>query len=147
MVTGLVVCLLVAGCAKAPPKLVGKVSGVVKINGAPLPKAEVTFIPMTPGLDGNYMATAITDENGVYELAFPDGKPGGVVGENLVTVSEGPMPEEFRGQDGDSQEAAGKYLESLANRPIPDSYGLSSQTSLKVNVVEGQESYPLELSR
>lgn len=136
------------GCAKKdPPKLVGKAEGVVTVNGAALPAAQVTFIPLTPGLDGSYLAKAVTDSAGRYTLVFPDGRAGAVVGENLVTVSEGPMPEEFRGQDGDSQMGAGNYLRNLANRPIPEAYTVPSLSPLKATVVEGQESYNFDLTR
>ncbi len=139
------VLFLSQGCAKRPPAIVS-VSGTVTLNDLPLPHAEISFIPMEPGLDGNYIATAITDENGFYTLVLP-AKPGAVVGVNKVTVTDGPLPDEARGQDGESQMIASRFLASLKNRPIPTSYGLASQTSLSVTVTPEQTEYNLTLKR
>ncbi|WP_166832097.1 hypothetical protein [Thalassoroseus pseudoceratinae] len=64
-----------------------------------------------------------------------------------MTVTEAPMPGEFRGQSGESQIKASQYIESLKNRPIPDKYGTLAQTPLTITVTEDQQTYDIKLSR
>lgn len=140
-----VAALLVPGCSTKPPPIV-PVSGVVRINGVPLAGAEVTFLPTTKGLDGNYAATAVTDEQGRYELKT-NGQTGACATECVVVVAEGPMPDEARSQKREAQEIAARYLAGLKNRPIPAQYGTAAQSPLRVTVKAGQTDYPLELVR
>src|SRR5262245_2230951 len=88
--------LLAAGCNKTPPAIV-PAEGVVLLNGQPLPHAEVQFVPMLRGFGGEYIAVAVTDDQGRFKLLCK-GQPGACAGENKVTVTEGPVPDEFRGQ-------------------------------------------------
>jgi hypothetical protein len=61
----------------------GRVSGVVTRSGAPLPNAQITFMPLDIRASS---ATAITDEAGEYTLYYQEGVPGAVVGKNRVFV-------------------------------------------------------------
>ncbi|VTS08884.1 DUF4198 domain-containing protein [Tuwongella immobilis] len=137
--------MLLPGCAPTPPEIVS-VRGTVTLNGKPLPGAEVQFVPMIQGFGGEYIATALTDDQGRYELKVL-GKSGACACENRVTVSEGPLPEDARGQSAASQMRATRFLAALKNRPIPDKYTNLAQSPLKVEVKLGQSEYPLELMR
>lgn len=136
---------VIPACSKSPPPIV-LVSGIVTINGQPVPGAEVTFIPLIKGFDGNYMATAITDENGRYDLQVL-GKPGACAASSVVTVAEGPLPDDARGQSAASQMRATRFMAALKNRPIPSQYTTAAQTPLKVEVKVGQTQYDLVLTR
>lgn len=71
---------LVAGCGG--PANVGTVSGVVTLDGQPLPDARVTFQPRqgAPSL-------GVTDASGRYELRYTRDRAGAVVGEHAVSIS------------------------------------------------------------
>lgn len=59
------------------------VSGVVTRGGAPLPDAQVTFMPLDVRASS---ATGVTDKNGQYTLYYQEGVPGAVVGKNRVFI-------------------------------------------------------------
>ncbi len=71
-----------AGCGG--PGNVGRVSGVVKLDGQPLADALVTFSPTQPG---GSSSLGKTDSAGAYSLTYSAGVSGAEIGENLVTIS------------------------------------------------------------
>jgi len=92
-----------AGCGDASdqPEL-GEVSGLVTIDGKPLPGVMVIFRPET---GRSAMATA--DAEGNYELQYLDGVPGCKLGPNKVTFAwppdtpdAVPLPEKYSGKLG-----------------------------------------------
>ncbi len=124
--------------------------GVVTLEGKPLRHASVRFIPLTKGLDGNYVAKGLTDDEGRYTLTTAgkgDNGSGACACECKVLVKEGPLPDELveLGQRGFRQIAA--YRKSLGNRPIPRRYSTIGKTPLTLTVTPDQTDYPLELSR
>jgi hypothetical protein len=137
--------LLVAcsGCSKAEPPAIVPAHGVVLVNGAPLSKAQVRFIPMI-GFGPEYIATGVTDDEGNFELMC-QGQPGACAAEHAVTVSETDIPPQFKGEDAQAELAG--YLKTLKNRPIPKNYATPVQTPLKVIVTAAQSEYNLELQR
>ena len=52
------------------------------MDGKPLPKASVVFIP-----ENGRPAGAITDENGRYVLNFTEGREGAIPGKNKVLIT------------------------------------------------------------
>jgi hypothetical protein len=137
--------LLIAcsGCSKAEPPAIVPAQGVVLINGAPLSKAQVRFIPMI-GFGPEYIATGVTDDEGNFELTC-QGQSGACAAEHAVTVSETDIPSQFKGEDAQAELAG--YLKTLKNRPIPKNYATPVQTPLKVTVSAAQANYKLELQR
>src|SRR6478672_9632789 len=113
---GCAAALVFAGCQKKPPQIV-PVSGVVLLNGQPLPKAVVRFTPMIQGFGAEYIAEGVTDEQGHFTAVCP-GKDGAAAAESRVTVEDAPGPEGSRGMSAEAQAAATRYAESLKNRPI-----------------------------
>ena len=73
--------LLLAGCGSSGPEL-ARVSGTVKLDGAPLKHAFVTFVPEKgrPSYGG-------TDKNGYYELLYTAERKGALPGTHIVRVS------------------------------------------------------------
>ena len=138
--------LLLAGCSESLPEIV-QASGTVKINGEPLPHATVKFIPMADGLDGSHVASALTDEDGKFELALYSGSNGVYACENIVTVTEGPAPAEARSMDDDSVNVWNEFKDSLTNRPIPKEYMAIGLTPLKFDVSVDKSDYSIELER
>ena len=73
--------LLLAGCEGADG--IAPVSGVVTLNGAPLPDALVRFQPQPTGSP----SSAITDSSGRFTLKYTRDANGAQVGEHLVAIS------------------------------------------------------------
>jgi hypothetical protein len=129
-----------AGCSKAPPPIV-PVTGVVTLDGKPLPFAIVKFYPQSDNLDAEYIGSAVTDKDGRYTL-MTKGQPGGCACINKVTVDEAPPPDDAR--------SPGKfeaYKKTLANRPIPKKYANTSGDHINITVTAGTSEYPIELAR
>jgi hypothetical protein len=135
---------LLSGCGQRPPTLT-PVLGQVTRDGKPVPHAQVQFVPLIQGFGGEYIAEAVTDENGQFELACSMGD-GACACENQVIVSEGPLPDEARGSSAEAQMMATQFLASLANRPIPENFGSAAQSPLKVTVSPESNSYNIDLS-
>ncbi len=134
---------LVAGCGGevAPP--IVPASGVVTLNGKPLPNAKVRFIPQVDQGSG-YIAVGETDSEGRYEVKC-QGQAGACACETIVTVSEGDLPEDLLGES--AQRKLAVYLKSLKNRPIPRGYGSPVSTPFQITVTEGEEQYDFVLQR
>jgi hypothetical protein len=145
MLIGLIVVAAVSGCGRRIPAIV-PVQGTVLLNGKPLPKAQVQFIPQRSDLGAEFTSTAVTDENGGFTLTcgYRD-LSGATVGQHTVVVSESPLPEELR-NTRDYRDIE-RYKTKLANRPIPPRYGSASQSPLRVEITEGQGEVKLELTR
>jgi hypothetical protein len=130
----------ILGCSTQPPPIV-PVTGVVMLDGQPLPFAEVRFYPQAENLPADFVGVAITDENGRYTLNT-NGQPGGCVCAHIVTVAEGPPPDRSRNKTANEA-----YKATLKNRPIPLDYGNLAQKLLTVTVTARQSEYPLDLKR
>jgi hypothetical protein len=84
---GALVALPAAGCGGTPYKT-APVSGRVTLDGRPLPKATVMFIPAA-GTEGKALPSSagLTDEAGRYSLVLDGGKKeGAVVGKHKVVI-------------------------------------------------------------
>src|SRR5208282_1635072 len=76
----LIALFLSAGCGGGPA--VGKVHGTVTLDGKPLPKAVVTFIPV----GGGRQSSGFTDADGRYLLWFLGDRMGARVGKHKVRI-------------------------------------------------------------
>jgi hypothetical protein len=141
----LLLAFLMSGCAKQPPQII-PVEGTVTINGKPLPRARVTFIPQLTDFGAEYNSSAVTDDSGHFVLKLQsDDRSGAAVGTHIVLVAETGLPKELRGeQDGRILDA---YRAKLGNRPIPPKYNSVSQSPLKIEVMPGGPPVALELTR
>jgi hypothetical protein len=134
--------LLTNGCKEPPPAILSA-HGIVLLDGAPLPKANVRFIPQSK-VGPEFIATGVTDDLGKYTLQC-NGQPGACAGENIVLVAEGDIPKELQSETAQRELAA--YLRTLKNRPIPPTYSSPVSSPLHAAVIEGQPEYKLELKR
>ena len=114
-------CVVLAGCSGSGK--IGKVTGKVTLDGQPLPNATVDFVPVA----GGRPSTAVTDENGEYELKYTVKEDGAEVGEHRVRVST------FEENDG----------KVVRPEKVPDKY--NRKTTLKKTVESGSNDIPLEL--
>ncbi len=75
--------LLLAGCSYTPDDMpkIAPVSGVVTLDGQPLPEAEILFQPKS-----GRASTGISDENGEYTLLFNRNTNGAKVDDHDVSI-------------------------------------------------------------
>lgn len=71
----------------------GPVSGMVTMEGAPLPEATVVFVPMGEGLNTGRPSFGKTDASGAFELTATNGLDGAVIGPHVVSISTGVINE------------------------------------------------------
>lgn len=98
----------------------GTVTGIVTLNGEPLPAARVRFQPESGGAP----SAAVTDETGRYELRLSRSRLGAVTGDHLVEIST------FRKANPDADPPRPAAPERLPHR-----YNLASE--LKATVQPG----------
>lgn len=129
-------CLVAVGCSgkrrELPP--LGEVTGVVSLDGRPLPRAAVSFVPYERG-NGSY---GTTDEGGRYTLQYAVNHPGAVVGRHRVEIRTG---SEGRDKDGNFVEtpetlpakyhAKSELLATVAAGPNEISFELTSRPAPK----------------
>jgi len=89
------------GCGGKPYQ-VATVSGKITLDGKPLPKASVTFVPMASkeNLAPGPTATGMTDADGRYELIVDRSTTGAVVGKCRIYIStllSDPVPDDRDG--------------------------------------------------
>ena len=83
ILSGLCLALLISGCSGTDDGY-GRVQGVVKLDGEPLPDATVEFTPV----NGVGMTTyGRTDSRGEYDMMASEKKWGSAVGMNKVKIS------------------------------------------------------------
>ena len=137
--------LLLCGCGPTIPE-VCQAQGVVKINGEPLPKAVISFVPMAEGLNGSHVASGITDEEGKFTLEFFSG-PGVYAGLNKVTIRDEPAPEGGRELTEEGDRIRKEHKKLLTNRPIPSEYMSVGQTPLAFEVTPDKVEYNIDIKR
>ncbi len=136
---GLVAIVLVcSGCgAKGKGLQVEYVEGVVTLDGEPVPKASITFIPTTDG-PGVEAAAGYTDEKGVYKLTSGNGDPqkGAVAGDYKVIISKIDSKSLTEGQPyGQSTGYAVTYSQTHL---LPEIYRSRKDTPLTATVKKGK---------
>jgi hypothetical protein len=113
------------GCGGPAHPDVGRVTGVITLDGQPLPEATVMFQP-TQGR----ASIATTDAAGKYTLIYLDGVPGALLGQHKVIIRT-----EIPGEDGQPP---------IAKEKLPNKY--HEQTELTAEVKPGSNTFnfPLE---
>ena len=92
LTAGLLLAVVASGCGGSDVEL-GEVTGTVYLDGKPLPRAAVVFVPVKPGRS----AIGGTDENGIYQMTYTPSASGALVGEVMVEIRTGSPdnPKEF----------------------------------------------------
>jgi hypothetical protein len=143
LVASAAVAAFLPGCGKVPPPPIVEAEGVIRLDGKPLNKVEVRFIPLID-YGPEYIATGVTDESGHFKLTCK-GQPGACACENRVLVMEAELPDRLKSENAQGELA--KYLRSLGGRPLPLKYANLAESSLTANVKPDQKEYPFELTR
>jgi hypothetical protein len=130
-----------SGCGTPVPENQPVTIVVKSAKGEPMNMVKVKFIPLTEGLDGNYIATGVTDDNGSCMPTVP-GNPevaGVPACKHKVLFSEAPVsPEARAGEERGDQSIARKELKSRRHRPIPNKYSRLLTTPIDATVAEDQ---------
>ena len=102
---------------------------------------------MAEGLDGNFTASGVTDEEGKFALALPGDKGEGCYAcETKVIVVEGPTPPGSRDDSKKGDMIRKKYAASLKNRPIPKKYARIGTTPFSFTVSAEENQFDLDLT-
>src|SRR5262245_1048609 len=80
----IVTALVVFGCSQPSGPALGRVNGVVTLDGQPVQNAGLEFIA-----DAGGVAYGKTDANGRYYMSFGNSHTGALVGKNLVRITSG----------------------------------------------------------
>ena len=112
--------LLLSGCSGGQD--IASVEGLVTMDGKPLPRATVVFVPDV----GGRPAGSKTDKDGKYVLNFSGGRKGAIPGKNLVRIST--LADPFL-------DAEGNNLGSPET--VPAEYNV--HTKLTFDVVDGKK--------
>ena len=121
----LVTLFFLVGCGGPDHPEVGRVSGVVTLDGQPLAEATVMFQP-TEGR----ASIATTDSAGKYSMTYLDGVPGAKLGAHKVIIRT-----EIPGEDGQPP---------IAKERLPKKY--HEQTELTAEVKPGTNTFDFELT-
>ena len=113
-----------AGCGGPAHPDVGRVSGVITLDGQPLADATVMFQPTT-----GRASVATTDSAGKYSLLYLDGVPGALLGTHKVIIRT-----EIPGEDGQPP---------VAKEKLPKKY--HDTTELTAEVKPGANKFDYDL--
>lgn len=140
--------LAFAGCGgDAPvggPEGLIPVTGMITLDGAPVPNANITFTPKREG----GTSTGYTDEQGQYELYFGPSAKGAVEGEHVVTIDVGEGAEPQIPDDVDtagmSEREVSALMDKYMAKPLPEKY-TSGQVELTASVIADGGPYDFDL--
>jgi hypothetical protein len=108
LTASIAISIVVAGCSSNGFRI-APVSGVVILNGEPLPKASMVFQPAAKGNPGP-PSPATIDEAGRFTLAFVGKKAGAVVGKHTVIVSTRQFGVRKDNPDAEQESSKNRFL-------------------------------------
>ena len=120
--------------------------GTVMLDGRPLPKVRLEFIPTFGGFGGELLATAEAGDDAKFRVMNGIGT-GLCAGTYKVTVHELPPPADMQEYRADTPARQKAYYAALANRPIPERYGSLTTTPLVVEITPQTTDYAITLDR
>lgn len=128
VVIGLLALVQLLGCGGVDHPEVGKVRGVITLDGEPLANTSVVFQP-----SNGRPSLGTTDEKGQYSLLYLDGVEGAMLGQHKVMIRT-----EVPGEDGEPP---------IAKERLPPRY--HNRSELTADVVKGKNTFdfPLTLSK
>ncbi len=135
----LVVCLVavaLSGCSRGIP--MGQVDGIVRLDGAPLADAMVTFIPEDRKLP---QSTGFTDSEGRFQLRCNNGQLGATVGNHRVIAIDAARAPAGKGKD-DDELPEGK---DVPVSRVPAKFSRPDKTPLRQAVEIGPQEVTIEI--
>jgi len=140
---GLAFALLICGCFGSASET--SVNGTLTIDGLPMENVLVTFHPTANPDAKKLIANGTTNSDGEFTLRRDDDESSLSVGSYSVTLTEGAIPDSIAASKVPL--AAQAYALSLGHRPLPVIYARHVDSPLKVDVIGGKTSYPLEIQK
>lgn len=125
IIVGLFAMIGCGGSSVKPKYVLHPVTGTVTLDGAPLKRAEVTFIPLGGGVE----STGMTDEKGVYQLAVRENEVGATAGDHKVYIRKRLKP--------DGSEIVPGPNSGVGTESLPPKYSDMQRTTLKATVEAG----------
>jgi len=115
-----------------------KVTGVITLDGQPLPEASVSFVPKTDGQGA--LVSGVTDSTGTYQLQTLSGEilQGTLPGEYIVTVRKSEVTWDGKSWGtaiGDGE----KYKMTQVKELLPPKYTKTTSTPFSASVVKGEK--------
>ena len=126
------------GCARKVP--MGQVEGTVRVDGAPLADAMVTFIPDDRNLP---QSTGLTNAEGHFQLRCANGSAGAAVGQHRVIVIDAAQAPSGKGKDDDDL-PEGK---DVPNSRLPLKYARPDKTPLRQSVETGPQEVAIDIGQ
>jgi hypothetical protein len=120
---------------------IAPVKGVVTLDGQPVTSGTITFVPASTMGTSGPASTAEISSDGTYTLAAAAGL-GAVIGNHWVSV-ECPVVE---GINSSSADGVAPVNVSAAPCNIPARYGVARSSGVTVEVKEGENDIPIELT-
>src|SRR5262249_32716155 len=133
--------LLSSGCGDDPEKpKMGKVTGTVMYNGKPVTDGSGPFTPDSAqgGATGQNAIRPI-ESDGTYTLTTFNTGDGAILGQHVVTVQAYNDPNAFK------PKADGTYTYRLPKPAVPVKYTTVEKTPLRCTVVEGKNTFDIEM--
>jgi hypothetical protein len=130
-ITWLIIAVLVSGCTRSNYPQTVPVNGTVTLDGQPVPRAVVTFLPTS----GNRSATGDTDELGRFALSTFSPGDGAVVGEHRVAI----VPKDPPPMPGSQFAVSGSASKTPWKAPFPAKYGQPAKSGFTVTVADGRK--------
>ncbi len=122
--------VFLAGCGPDRPDNVGRVTGRVTLEGAPLPNAMITFAPVQPG---GSTSLGKTNDDGKYTLGYGGDVQGAEIGEHRVTITT------YDSGSEDADPPRPKVLEM-----VPAKYNYQSELKAEVKAGSNEIDFPLK---
>jgi hypothetical protein len=115
------------------------VEGTILLDGVPIPKASITFLPSG---GGGEIASGFSDEQGRFTISSQNGAPGqgALIGEYRVTVSQVEVTYTPSPSDPEAGTTTAKEL-------LPAIYRDKEKTPLNVSIQQGKNKVTLELTK
>ncbi|QDT63531.1 transthyretin-like family protein [Calycomorphotria hydatis] len=126
-----VTCIWSVGCQQRDIPTLGKVSGVVTLDGNPLPGASIVFSP-----EEGRASSATTDENGQYLLRYTMDLNGALIGTHTVIITT--AQEAYSDESGQGKNVKAK------TELLPAKY--HTNTELKADVEQGENKIDFPLT-
>jgi hypothetical protein len=141
--TWIALAITLGGCAGSVE--LGQVDGVVLLDGKPLGKAQIDFLPEADEISLAPRSTAFTDAQGRYSLTCDDERPGAMVGKHRVVLRDlAVYGDKFVGRGKEQSENA-----ATSDRPAArfgPHYASATTTPLTYEVTPGKQVINVDLT-
>ncbi len=144
-------CLMIASCFLSgcgPKELPATVEGTLRMEGQPLDRCLITFLPEPGQNDEMATASGMTDAEGRYRLQSEDQRDGAATGNYRVTIQDMAVSTGVRRRDhgtADLQREEGSSPPKVRRSRIPKAYSSASTTPWRKEIEPGHQVVDLEI--